>query len=355
MLEIDKVRGALVGEVCGDALGYPMKTLTTGKIIRRFGPFGLRTMITSKNKKAKALVSDSTQMMLATVDGLLWSDAKKLSSSDGVYRGFMRWFYSQTGEEPRRGQKSWTRRQPHEKDLCLVREKFMHERRMPETGVLNALSNEEKGTTDKDINNSKGSAVLTRNIPLGILYWDKPEEAFSVGAEISALTHSHATAYLAGGAVASLVSYLINGISLPKSIDKVNYLLSSRKGGENIIKLLTAAVEQANKHPAGKSGVWEHLDSIRSLGGGDIAEEALAIAVYCATVMDDPFEAVITAANHDGCSTVTGALTGALEGIRFGTSFLPAYWVECVEASEITSKMADMLFETEEKQRLTAQ
>lgn len=87
MLEIDKVRGALLGEVCGDALGYPMKTLTTGKIIRRFGPFGLRTMITSKNKKAKALVSDSTQMMLATVDGLLWSDAKKLSSSDGVYRG----------------------------------------------------------------------------------------------------------------------------------------------------------------------------------------------------------------------------------------------------------------------------
>ena len=50
MLEIDKVRGALLGEVCGDALGYPMKTLTTGKIIRRFGPFGLRTMITSKNK-----------------------------------------------------------------------------------------------------------------------------------------------------------------------------------------------------------------------------------------------------------------------------------------------------------------
>lgn len=32
MLEIDKVRGALLGEVCGDALGYPMKTLTTAKL-----------------------------------------------------------------------------------------------------------------------------------------------------------------------------------------------------------------------------------------------------------------------------------------------------------------------------------
>ena len=187
MANIEKFRGAVLGEVCGDALGYPLVTLNTGKIIRHYGPFGLRTMVKPKDKNAKALISDNSQMMLAAIDGLLWGDAKKLTPRDGVYRGLMRWYYSQTGEEPKRGQKTWTRRQPHEKKVCLVRERFMHERRMPEQGVLNALSNEKKGTIKVTVNESKGSAVLTRNVPTGLLFAKEPEQAFMEGVANSAL------------------------------------------------------------------------------------------------------------------------------------------------------------------------
>ena len=42
-------------------------------------------------------MTGNTQMELATVDGLLWTDAKKLEEAEGLYRGYMRWFYSQTG------------------------------------------------------------------------------------------------------------------------------------------------------------------------------------------------------------------------------------------------------------------
>ena len=80
MANIEKFRGAMLGEVCGDALGYPLVTLNTGKIIRHYGPFGLRTMVKPKDKNAKALISDNSQMMLAAIDGLLWGDAKKLQS-----------------------------------------------------------------------------------------------------------------------------------------------------------------------------------------------------------------------------------------------------------------------------------
>ena len=77
-------------------------------------------------------------------------------------------------------------------------------------------------------------------------------------------------------------------------------MLATAKGGDEVTLLLTAAIEQANKHPAGKGGAWDHLDSIRFLGTGDTAAEALAIAVYCINAVDDPFEAVVVAANHDG-------------------------------------------------------
>lgn len=135
MADIEKFRGALHGSACGDALGYPLQNFSVGRIQRRFGPFGLRTLVRDARNGRKAPISDNTQMILATIDGILWADAKKLDLVDGIYRGYMRWYYSQTGEEPRRGQRTWMRRQPHEREFCLVREKFMHARRSPEEGL----------------------------------------------------------------------------------------------------------------------------------------------------------------------------------------------------------------------------
>ena len=112
MADIEKFRGALHGSACGDALGYPLQNFSVGRIQRRFGPFGLRTLVRDARNSRKAPISDNTQMILATIDGILWADAKKLDLVDGIYRGYMRWYYSQTGEEPRRGQRTWMRRQP---------------------------------------------------------------------------------------------------------------------------------------------------------------------------------------------------------------------------------------------------
>ena len=126
MAEIEKFRGAIIGASCGDALGYPLQNLSVARIKHRFGPFGLRTLVGDPKNGKKAPVSDNTQTLLATIDGILWADAKKLDIIEGIYRSYMRWYYSQTGEEPRRGQKTWMRRQSHEREFCLVREKFMH-------------------------------------------------------------------------------------------------------------------------------------------------------------------------------------------------------------------------------------
>lgn len=157
MADIEKFRGALHGSACGDALGYPLQNFSVGRIQRRFGPFGLRTLVRDARNGRKAPISDNTQMILATIDGILWADAKKLDLVDGIYRGYMRWYYSQTGEEPRRGQRTWMRRQPHEREFCLVREKFMHARRNPEEGLLGAFSKDVKGSTKSKSTTAEGA------------------------------------------------------------------------------------------------------------------------------------------------------------------------------------------------------
>ena len=90
MAEIEKFRGAIIGASCGDALGYPLQNLSVARIKHRFGPFGLRTLVGDPKNGKKAPVSDNTQTLLATIDGILWADAKKLDIIEGIYRSYMR-------------------------------------------------------------------------------------------------------------------------------------------------------------------------------------------------------------------------------------------------------------------------
>lgn len=349
MADIEKFRGALYGSAYGDALGYPLQNFSVGRIQHRFGPFGLRTLVRDAKNGRKAPISENTQMILATIDGILWADAKKLDLVDGIYRGYMRWYYSQTGEEPRRGQRTWMRRQPHEREFCLVREKFMHARRNPEEGLLGAFSKDAKGSTKVKVNDCRGSAALARAIPIGLIFAGDSKAAFDEAVKAAALSHSDPVGYYAAGGLAALISCLAYGLTLPKALERAEALLGKVHKTDPILSLLGAAEEQANNHPAGKTGTWDHIDSIASLGSGENAEEALAIAVYCALAVDDPLDALIISANHSGKSNTTAAITGALEGVRFGKGFIPAYWADILEGSTALAFMTDKLYYVYEK------
>ena len=351
MPDIAQFRGTLFGEACGDALSFPIEKLSAANIVRHYGPYGLRTLVRKKENGLKAIVSDDTQLTLATADGLLWAAAKDLDCVEGIYRGYMRWFYSQTGVEPRKGQRTWMRRQPHEKDFCLAREKLMHIARRPGHTCLTSLANESRGTLKNKMNTSKGSGAVIRIAPIGLYHAGNPDRAFDVGVRSGALTHSAPTAYYAAGAGAALISCLASGMSFPKSLEQVIHRLNREQGSSEVVSALEAAMGQASKHPAGKNKPWTHLDSIRSLGDGCMAAEALSIAVYCVLACDDPFDALITAANHDGNSNATSSICGAIEGTRFGTKFLPGFWLENLEDSKLIDTMAVKLYETWQKEQ----
>ena len=84
--------------------------------------------------------------------------------------------------------------------------------------------------------------------------------------------------------------------------------------------------------------------AIPALGQGWVAEEALAIAVYCALVANDIRQGVTLAVNHDGDSDSTGAIAGNLLGIMYGADAIPDDWLESLELRDVIAEVADDLF-----------
>jgi len=85
------------------------------------------------------------------------------------------------------------------------------------------------------------------------------------------------------------------------------------------------------------------------LGEGWIAEEALAIALYCALVAPNFEEAVVLAVNHSGDSDSTGAIAGNICGALYGVEAIPARWIDAVELHEEITTVADDLADLAEE------
>jgi ADP-ribosylglycohydrolase len=86
-------------------------------------------------------------------------------------------------------------------------------------------------------------------------------------------------------------------------------------------------------------------EQVEKLGGGWIAEEALAISIYCALVASDFENGVVLAVNHGGDSDSTGAITGNLLGALLGLDVIPQRWREPLELRDVIEHVADDLFE----------
>ena len=79
------------------------------------------------------------------------------------------------------------------------------------------------------------------------------------------------------------------------------------------------------------------------LGQGGVAEEALAISLYCSLASPNFEEAVVLAVNHSGDSDSTGAMTGNICGALYGVSAIPTRWLERVELRHEIAQIADDL------------
>ena len=75
-----------------------------------------------------------------------------------------------------------------------------------------------------------------------------------------------------------------------------------------------------------------------------MAEETLAIALYCSLRYEHDFSSgVIAAVNHDGDSDSTGAVTGNILGAINGYEAMEEKWKKDLELFDVILEMADDL------------
>lgn len=163
-----------------------------------------------------------------------------------------------------------------------------------------------------------------------------PRHAFRLGTALAALTHGHPTGSLTGGVLAVLIFELANGATLHAALAVAKSNLMQHVGHEETLQ----AIEHAETLAA--SNVSTAL-AVDSLGDGWVAEEALAISIYCALIARDFRQGVILAVNHDGDSDSTGAIAGNLLGAQLGVEAIPPEWLEQLELRDVIAELADDL------------
>ncbi len=316
----DRITGCLLGGAVGDALGAAVEFSSLPAIREVFGPNGISEM--AHIHGGIGGITDDTQMTLFTAEGAIRERHRQLDRGafDRVqimHRAYLRWLgtqgvssrHSAFGEPLTPG---W---------LGGLEE--LNSRRAPGNTCLSGLVNANDRGIGNPINKSKGCGGVMRVAPVGFAVQD-PEDAFLYGCEAAAITHSHATGYLASGFLASVICCILGGKSLTRAIDDTLMTLRGWDGhGETESAVLEAARLAGRGDP--------HAETVEVLGGGWIAEEALAIGLYCVLATGSLEAAVILAVNHGGDSDSTGAIAGNIAGALSGPAAIPARWLARLE------------------------
>ncbi len=357
MRDLDRFCGCLLGGAAGDALGYAIEFSDEGEIFAAYGMSGItRYQLTrSPVTGIAAQISDDTQMTLFTAAGLLTRDAEvrakgtERTYSSWIYQNYLDWLFTQNGRYLPAGKgKSW-----------LMNIKGLYVPRAPGMTCLHALRSGDMGTVEEPINNSKGCGGVMRVAPVGLYFadcenWDA-EKVAMLGAEAAAITHSNSLGYIPAAMFSQIIYEIVQNerdvlTAVLCSLETVRKMWKEDSRCQQFIQLMEKAVQLAGSDQ-------EDLSAIHELGEGWVADEALAIAVFCALRHADDFDAALIAAvNHKGDSDSTGAIAGNIMGAHVGLHGIPEKYKENLELREVILEIARDLWQgypsTEETERV---
>ncbi|MQM28603.1 ADP-ribosylglycohydrolase family protein [Glycomyces albidus] len=306
----DRVLGCLIGGAVGDALGYQVEFDAWRFIEAEWGPSGVTEMRVNR-------VSDDTQMTLFTVEGLLLAGPG--GEVEAVREAYLRWLRTQREPMPPAGAEG------------LAAQPWLYARRAPGNACISGLRDGARPGVNPD---SKGCGTVMRSAPFGLRH--SPAEAYALAEQCSALTHGHPTAGASAGAFAMIVAHLMNGETPQRAVSETMLHLRRSLDRSETADALQEAYRLAGNVPPGPN-------TCAPLGEGWVAEEALAIAVYCLLGTDDVRSGLVAAVSHGGDSDSTGAILGNLYGAAYGHAALPREWASQVEGRAVIAALADLL------------
>jgi len=333
-------QGCLLGGAVGDALGAPVEFLSRADIVSRYGSVGIREYTEAYGKTGA--ITDDTQMTLFTAEGVVRSWVRAYVHApcaipSAIAMAYQRWLHSQGQQHPL-----------HKECLSgwLLTQRALYARRAPGNTCLSGLEAMQM-PDDLASNDSKGCGGVMRVAPIGMYYatlaTQSPEsrhpyvqECFDMGCTVAAITHGHPTGQLASGAFAALIMQLLLGMELAPAVESLIPLLTARTHHEETLAAINLAVTLSAQPTKAATVPTE-------LGGGWVAEEALAIALYCTLCSADFRSGVVLAVNHSGDSDSTGSMAGQLLGAMHGVQAIPATWLDALELKSVVVSMADDL------------
>lgn len=335
-----RVRGCLLGGAIGDALGGPVEFLSLERIQSECGRDGVREYQPESvgGSRVYGRITDDTQMTLFTVEGMIRASVRTdrgLGFTVGVlHHAYDRWLDTQLQPGPDGARDGW-----------LITERWLYSRRAPGNTCLSALEGPRGGRRKLEQfgeparNQSKGCGGVMRSAPFGLLppwSWASPEWQVDAAAEAAGYTHGHPTGKLASGALAAVVGAILRGEPLAVAVDTTLRLLRQRDHHEETVRAIELAIDAARGSASAAA--------IESLGGGWVAEEALAMAIYAALAHSGPDEvldALALAVTHSGDSDSTGAICGNILGALHGEAALPPELTFEVEGRGTILTLAD--------------
>ena len=351
-VKLDQIRGSMIGGAIGDALGYAVEFSLESHIFGKYGSDGITEY---ELTDGKALISDDTQMALFTANGILVGETRLCMRGIGgrpsgyvpnAYQDWMKTQFLDIGTVKkykrftREGGYSW---------LLDVPE--LYSLRAPGNTCISALQKRaltgHPGDFIKNpVNESKGCGGVMRIAPLALkyTYFFHQEDMDMEAAQLAAITHGHSLGYMPAAVVCHIISSILK--SYPqKSLKEI--VLEARDAAEKIfagdpnLQYLTDIINRAVRLSENDAS---DLENIHALGEGWVAEETMAIAIYCALKYQNDFsKAIIVSVNHKGDSDSTGAVTGNIVGAIVGYDAIEDKWKKDLELHDVILEMADDL------------
>ncbi len=196
MNRLERIKGCLLGGAVGDALGAPVEFLDWSTIEAKFGAQGIVDFAPAFG--ITGAITDDTQMMLFTAEGLLRAYVR--GSSRGIchvpsiiHHALLRWLMTQ----------DYPTAIPVSRDGWLIEQLALWSRRAPGTTCLGALKASPRLGAVAE-NYSKGCGALMRVAPCAFF-----ANAFDYAAQWR-LNHGHPTGYLAAGLFADILQRIVD-------------------------------------------------------------------------------------------------------------------------------------------------
>lgn len=313
---------SLLGGAIGDSLGADIEFNDLAQI-RSLFPGGVDQL--SKNQgPAPGWFTDDTQMTLFTGEGVIQYQALRTLNGHArcaeiVHQALQRWLVTQSGK----------RASEENPAIGLLGEPRLWYQAAPGMTCLGALeSNKWLGSVAG--NSSKGCGTIMRVAPIAL---GLPDELVSECAiSTSAVTHGHPVGQLAASAWAQLLAKVAAGHDLAGAAQQIaRQMINHTPEAAEVGWIMRSALE------ATRDGSPE---TVERLGGGWVAEEALAIALYACLSAEGFEHGLRVAVTHSGDSDSTGAIAGNMLGLLYPDQVFAHVWASQVGGRDIIAKLA---------------